>query len=281
MSKRLIVNADDLGLSPGVNRGISEAHTRGIVTSTTVMINLPDAPAGLEMVAEHAFDLGVGLHLNLTHGQPVSPPDTVRSLVDDAGRFYPIRQWPAVYAQFNAEEMARELRAQVYRFIELTGHPPDHLDSHHGVTSLHPFAMRAMLDLAAEYNIPIRNPGASLPPEQAMHAVQSFFPGAPESAARAVYERLLAVWAEGPQPRHPEHMCGEFYDDGATLGDLLVILTNLEPGATEIMCHPGYAGGLTEGYAAQREIELAALTHPSVREVVVSEQIKLISFAAL
>lgn len=281
MPKRLIVNADDLGLSPGVNRGVIEAHTRGIVTSTTVMINLPDAPAGLEGVKAQAAGLGVGLHLNLTYGRPVSPPNRVRSLVDEDGHFHPVGQWPVVFGQFDAEDMTRELCNQVHRFIALAGHPPDHLDSHHGVTSLHPVAMRALLDLAAEYGIPIRNPGVSLTPEEAAHAIHAYLPNAPASAVRAHYEQLMVVWREGPQPRHPDHIRSEFFGENATLGDLLVLLTNLDQGVTEIMCHPGYAEGLTEGYAAPREAELAALTHPSAKEVVVGEQIKLITFAAL
>lgn len=281
MPKRLIVNADDLGLSPGVNRGIVEAHTRGIVTSTTVMINLPDAPSGLEQVAASAPDLGVGLHFNLTHGRPVSPPDQVRSLLDDEGRFYDIRQWPAVYAQFDADELAAELCAQVHRFIQLTGHAPDHLDSHQGVTSIHPVGLRTMLELAAEYSIPVRDPGISLPPERAVETIHRFFPAAPVEAIRALYEQLVSIVAAAPPVRRPDRFCDAFHAEGATLGDLLVILTNLEPGVTEIMCHPGYAQGLTDGYTAPREVELAALTHGSTKEVVASEQIKLITFAAI
>jgi len=70
--KKLIVNADDFGRSPGINRGILDAHLNGIVTSTTVMINYPDAAPGLEQALLKAPDLGIGLHLNLTSGRPVS-----------------------------------------------------------------------------------------------------------------------------------------------------------------------------------------------------------------
>ena len=72
--KRLIVNADDFGRSPGINRGILEAHLRGIVTSTTVMVNCPAAALGLERALAEAPDLGIGLHITLTAGRPLSPP---------------------------------------------------------------------------------------------------------------------------------------------------------------------------------------------------------------
>ena len=77
--KRLIVNADDFGRAPGVNQGILDAHTHGIVTSTTVMINYPDAPAGIERAQADAPDLGLGLHLNLTSGPPISAPEDIAS----------------------------------------------------------------------------------------------------------------------------------------------------------------------------------------------------------
>ena len=86
MAAYLIVNADDFNLTEGVSRGILEAHRRGIVTSTTVMVNLP----GLEQsrsLARQAPRLGVGLHLNLTFGPPVLPAREVPSLVDDSSRF--------------------------------------------------------------------------------------------------------------------------------------------------------------------------------------------------
>src|SRR5262245_11890986 len=84
-ARTLIVNADDFGLTGAVSRGILEAARRGIVTSTTAIVNRPIAPA---LVAElDASGLGVGLHLNLTLGAPVSDPRRVASLVDGQGRF--------------------------------------------------------------------------------------------------------------------------------------------------------------------------------------------------
>ena len=84
-ARTLIVNADDFGLTRGVSRGILAAHQDGIVTSTTVIVNRPIDPALIEELL--ASGLGVGLHLNLTYGPPVSNPVRVPSLVNAQGMF--------------------------------------------------------------------------------------------------------------------------------------------------------------------------------------------------
>ena len=93
------MNADDLGMSDGVNRGIREAHETGIVTSTSLMVDRPAAKAGVELV--RGSRLSVGLHAVLDGVAP--------------------------------DEAARELERQRARFVELVGAPPTHVDSHHHV----------------------------------------------------------------------------------------------------------------------------------------------------
>ncbi|MBN1284785.1 MAG: ChbG/HpnK family deacetylase [Anaerolineae bacterium] len=285
MTKRLIVNADDLGRSAGVNRGIFEAHTNGIVTSTTVMINMPGAPAAIEYALAHAPSLGVGLHLNLTTGAPLCKRDHVASLVDAGGDFHHISRWAAVYDRFSAGDFERELRAQVERFVALAGRPPDHLDAHHHASYLHPAALRALLDLAAEYNIPTRKPVAAGDPAQAAQYINDVLRDFPPDRVCSLVARLSTVLeneASAALPPWPDYMHRGFYGQTATLGDLLVILTTLPDNAvTELMCHPGYADGLDSSYAAPRERELAALTDPAAAEVIESEGIELISFADL
>src|SRR5215212_9818878 len=82
--RRLIVNADDYGLSPGVNAGVLAAHRRGLVTSATLMANMPAVAAA---VAATPPTLALGLHLNLTTGEPCAGAERVPSLVDGSGRF--------------------------------------------------------------------------------------------------------------------------------------------------------------------------------------------------
>lgn len=282
--KQLIVNADDFGRSPGVNRGILEAHRDGIVTSTTVMINYPDAAPGLEQAQRDAPRLGIGLHLNLTAGTPVSRPEHIPSLVDADGYFYHISRWRDRFATFAAEDIQREIAAQVDRFVALTGHPPDHLDSHHHATYLHPVALRAMLEIAAGYRIPLRKGMPDISPEQAPAQLSRIVPGFDESFARRLLEQIETVLKDGPAPCWPEYFEMGFYDRTATLADLLILLTNLpDEGVTEIMCHPGYVDAAlgTSGYRNPREREIIYLTHPATRECVLAEGIQLIPFSAL
>src|SRR5215468_1191072 len=84
--RNLIVNADDLGWTAGVNRGIAEAHRNGIVTSTSLLANGCAFSDGVKAAAELP-GLGIGVHLNLTDGAPSAPPSQVPSLLDENGRF--------------------------------------------------------------------------------------------------------------------------------------------------------------------------------------------------
>ena len=86
--RRLIINADDFGLAPGVNAGVLEAVAAGVVTSLSVMVNTPAYAEGMRALAGLSRPPSVGLHLNLTAGSPVSPPAGVPSLVGAAGRFF-------------------------------------------------------------------------------------------------------------------------------------------------------------------------------------------------
>jgi predicted glycoside hydrolase/deacetylase ChbG (UPF0249 family) len=278
--KQLIVNADDLGLSPGVNRGILEAHRRGIITSTTVMVNQRAAPSGVDQALDDAPDLGLGLHLTLTEGRPVSPPDRVPSLVDGDGCFYSIREWADRLFSFRPDDIRREIEAQVDRFVGLAGRPPDHLDAHHHASYLHPAGLETMLTVARRYNIPMRSGGTHGPFEEALDTLKGWMPTLADSAARQVAEELAAVLAEKPAPFWPTRLEMGFHGERATLGDLLVFLTTLPDGITEIVCHPGYVDDQLAGsrYREPRESELACLTNTATLECVKAEGIQLIAF---
>jgi predicted glycoside hydrolase/deacetylase ChbG (UPF0249 family) len=129
--KFLIVNADDFGYSYGINRGIAEAHSRGVVTSTTLIVNAQATTDAVRLAAENP-GLSVGLHVNFTN---------------EADRL----------VEFNDPEVCRaELRRQFDRFMELLGRPPTHLDSHqhvHRGRTPRPIFQ----ELAAEHGLPLRD----------------------------------------------------------------------------------------------------------------------------
>src|SRR5262245_45515696 len=88
MVRKLILNADDYGKTAGVSAGLRESHMRGIVTSTTTMMNMPDAENALREARTQCPKLGLGVHLVLTTGLPLLPAASVPSLIDDQGRFF-------------------------------------------------------------------------------------------------------------------------------------------------------------------------------------------------
>ena len=249
--KRLIVNADDFGRTAGINRGVIESHERGIVTSTTLMVNYA-AAAEAAAFARQNPDLGVGLHVQLSGGPPALPPERIRTLVDFQGRLPPK---PDGLADANPAEVLAEARAQLGRFRELMGRDPTHMDSHHHSHRESSAVLDALCTLAWETGLPVRN------------------------SSPAVRERLAR---EGI--RTTDHFVEEFYDKGVTLEEMVRILGELEPGTTELMCHPAVVDEElrdTSGYAEPRTRELQVLTNREVRQVIQAAGIQLITVAGL
>jgi len=279
MARRLIVNADDLGYTPGVSAGIFRAHLEGIVTSTTAMVNMPDAADAIAQAITLAPRLGLGLHLTLTAGKPVSPLALVPDLVQQDGTFLARPELISTLPEIDRVQIEQELRAQVNRFIDLAGRPPDHLDSHHHSIFMSPSSAQITLSLARELQIPVRRP---LPthPEQALEGILRL--GMDEQSATAErVEPISAAFRDSGVPT-PDYFLTDFYGKTATLGDLLNLLLALPDGITELMCHPAEIDerlGDSSSYVAERAIELGALTHPSTRELIQSQGIELITFA--
>jgi predicted glycoside hydrolase/deacetylase ChbG (UPF0249 family) len=251
MNRYLIVNADDFGLTPGVSRGILEAHRRGIVSSTTMVANLPPQP---ELDAEAAGEarLGMGLHVNLTWGVPVAPAAAVPSLVAGDGRFP--RDLAVVEARAEPDEVRREVDAQIEAFTRRVGRLPTHLDSHHHVHRLARVA-DAVLSAALTARLPLRSQDAG------------FREGLRRQAART-----------------PDHFLGgDSAEPYWTLQRLLDALAALPVGSTELMCHPGYYDEALaySRYGRQRETELAALCDPEARATLARLDIRLGHFGTL
>jgi len=249
-ARRLIVNADDLGRTPGINRGVFEAHQRGIVTSATLMVNFPAASPAAALAAESPR-LGIGLHLALTGSVPTLPAAAVPSLVDPGGRL-PAK--PEGLAGADPREILAEARAQLRRCRALLGRLPTHLDSHHH-SHRWPAVLDAVVAIAHETGRPVR------------------------AASPEVRERLRR---EGIATT--DHFSEDFYGEGATLDGLVRILGGLPDGTTEIMCHPAVVDPELRsgsGYAEPRAVELAVLTDPRVRRIVELEGIRLIHFGEL
>ena len=280
MTRTLIVNADDLGMAEGVTRGILEAHRNGIVTSSSAMMNAPHAREGLETAVRDAPELGLGLHLTLTWGRPVLPPERVPSLVDAQGGFLSVPRGVALPGRWSRDDIAAELRAQRDRFLEIAGRPPDHVDAHHGISTYTAPVREVMLEIASEHGIAVRRSRAGwfAPMERLMPAAADL-----PDAWGPWLDRVPTPWRRGPMgertPLSTDGLDLRFFGERATVELLLRILDTLPGGVTELLCHPGHAAG-GDDYA-YREAELAALTDPRVAAKVRAERIVLATFADL
>ncbi|MCI0708717.1 MAG: ChbG/HpnK family deacetylase [Chloroflexi bacterium] len=279
----LIVNADDFGASPYTNRAIIHAHNAGIVTSSTAMMNLPDAAPGLEQALQAAPTLGLGVHINLTNGKPISPPDQVPSLVDENGYFYPIDMIAVPSLNFDGDELYQEIAAQIEHFVAVTGKNPTHLDAHYHVALFHPLAIEATLTLAAEYGVAIRESQLqNIDKPAALARLQQIMPQLPGSAVMILLDSIETVVARSPAAHMPAHFDTRFFNPNNTLGDLLNYITDVPNGGrpVELMCHPGLMDDPTTDNGVNKQRETDALTHPTTREVIERLDIELVNFGA-
>ena len=247
MTRRLIVNADDFGMTSGVSEGILAAHRHGIVTSTTVLVT---SRIDADLVARARDSaLGMGLHVNLTLGRPLTSGP---SLVDAGGRF--VRDARRAAARAKAREVDAEIAAQVERFLDLVKRSPTHLDTHHHV-GLWPPVRESVLAVARRLGVPVRSQDAT-------------------ARARARTAGL----------RTPDHFFGESGPDAYwTPARTAACLRALPPGVSEFMAHPGrFDDDLAASrYARQREVELIGLGTAGARAAVGALGIRLCHFGDL
>lgn len=276
MPRCLIVNADDFGLTAGVSRGILEAHRRGILTSTTFMVNFPWAPDMAPMLRE-APDLGVGVHLNITTGSPVLPPERVPSLTGPDGRFR--KSLAHLLFRVDRSELLAEWSAQAGRAIGLLaplGRRPTHLDTHKYL-QVYPGYAEVLLRVARTYKIPaVRclHPG---PEVRTAGLGPPWLPVKP--LVNYLSARQVRTLRQGGLRMPDSAMAGDF-----DLQALLAKIDRVGDGLTEIICHPGQVDDQLAALTSlrgQRQVELAALTAPEARAAVIGRGIQLVSFAHL
>lgn len=249
------MNADDLGYTAGVTSGIVKAHREGIVTAATLMTNAADSE-GAARAARAVPSLDVGVHLVVTYGRPLSPPERIPSLLATDGRFPRVSDLLRT-GRPRADEALVEFRAQYARAALLLGRAPSHLDTHHWVHDL-PALEDALVSLARETG----------------------------AAARSHDGRQRARFRDAGV-RTPDRFVREYQHAGAIhLDALLDLLERLaeEGGVAELMCHPGEPDdALLRGsrYARERGVELETLTDQRVRAAIGRLGIELVRYDAL
>jgi predicted glycoside hydrolase/deacetylase ChbG (UPF0249 family) len=302
--KRLIVNADDFGLTRGVNRAILECHQRGMVTSTTLMANsdeFEDAVDSAKRLAPEAnrvpnmrhswggtdSALGIGCHVVLADGGPVLPPSQVPSLlVPGTGLFYRSIQQLAKQAignRFRAEEVEAEAVAQ-FQKIQATGIRISHFDAHKHA-HIFPSILKPLLKAAAACGVPaLRNPFEpvfSMPIPSLLRIPVRY---AEVLALRTFRAKFYATVAESGL-RTTDGSLGLVATGTLTASNISALLDRLQDGIWELVCHPGYndsqLAAISTRLRASRETEMQALTADSTRRALERNGIELISFHEL
>ena len=287
--RRLIINADDFGLTSGVNRAILEAHGHGVVTSTTLMANAAAFPDAVRL-AQSAPRLGVGCHVVLVDGAPVLSAERVSSLLERAGedgaRFheglgnFALR---ALCGRLQPDQIEAEVSAQIQK-IQAAGLSVSHLDTHKH-THMFPQVLRPLLRAAKACGVmALRNPFELIQITQlasrpvlwkrwlevgALRSLAGKFRQAVAEAAMITPDGTLGVVATG------------------ALDPLLFhsMVEKLPEGTWEFVCHPGYNDAQLQGVRTRlkesRAQELRVLTSAATRELLARGGIELISYRDL
>ena len=274
----LVINADDLGFAPGVNRGIVEAHDAGTLSSASLMVNTPAFPEAVALASTRPR-LGVGLHLNLVSGRPLT--DAVSLTNARTGEFHSLAELArrAFAGRVRAEDVRRECDAQL-RALTAAGVVPTHLDSHRHAHAL-PGVLPAVAASAYEAGLRwVRRPLDRISmTEPVPSAKMLVLHAAWRRALLGVDHKYLPLLARAP------HFRGIALQGVADVESrLLALLDRLPSGITEIMLHPGYDDATLaaqDPYRHEREREVAALRAPALRARLERGDVKLVNFAEL
>jgi predicted glycoside hydrolase/deacetylase ChbG (UPF0249 family) len=272
---RLVVNADGMGADPAIARGVLRAHREGIVTSTSILGNCADLGPVTALLAD-APQLGVGVHLTLVEGAPVSSPAAVRSLVGPDGRF-PARPsdlflgWAK--GSLRADDVEREMDAQVSR-LRAVGLHLDHLDTRFHIGFL-PTVGRAVEAVARRHGIPGIRMAMEQPTLGWIVEAQRGLMAAALGGLAWLTRRQLGALRHGPQT-------WGFVESGQ-LDEvrILEIVGRLGPGRHELICHPAEGPTAAAAPWADPARELRALTSPIVRHALAARGIALCRWADL
>ena len=288
--RRLIVNADDFGFTSGVNRAIAEAHTKGVVTSSTLMATGKTFAEAVQL-ARTMPRLSVGCHVVLIDGEPASSGERLSTLIAQNGssqfrdnlKSFAVR---ALAGRVDAVEIETEAHAQIQK-LQSAGVAVSHFDTHKH-THLFPSILAPLLRAASACGIrALRNPfGPRLP----LRSTQLL--ARPSLWTRFAEMRILGRFAA--KFRATVNREGFITPDGTlgievtgTLDETLfrAISRSMPEGTWEFVCHPGYHDSDLDNartrLRASREIELRVLTLPDARELLGREGIELISYREL
>ena len=287
--RRLIVNADDFGLTQGVNRAIVEAHCHGIVTSATLMANGRAFEDAVER-ATSTSRLSIGCHVMLVDGSPVRggkpTPSTLSNGKFEDGRFYESLNGFAVLlvsGGIDADEIEAEATAQI-RKLQATGIVVSHLDTHKH-THIFPQVLRPLLRAARACGVPaMRNPFG--PVHLSLVAKRpSLWKQFGKVTLLSRLGKTFRRSVTGAGILTPDGTVGIVSTGAMDAGLFESIVNSLPEGTWELVCHPGYndaeLGTVRTRLRESRAVELQLLTSPEAGEILARNGVQLISYREL
>ena len=227
----IFINADDFGLSPGVNAGIVDCYQNGIVNSASLLTNTHYFDDAVALIKKHKLP-NIGLHFNLTEFLPLL--QTHKTIVNVEGFFY---RNISDRKKINLNEVAQELEAQYQKVIN-AGITITHFDSHHHV-HMSELLRVAFINIATKYKIPLR-----------------FC----ENRFRNPVKGVVHSWLYRKQPFYTKSFSSLFYGKQATVENIKLLTKNVAA-SLEIMCHPGYEDSANGEYNTERADEMKVLMH--------------------
>lgn len=285
--RRLIVNADDFGLTHGVNRAVVEAHCHGIVTSATLMANGRAFEDAIKC-ATSTSRLSVGCHIVLVDGSPVCGEKT-SSLSNGKfkdGRFYESLNGFAlrlVRGGIDGDEIEAEATAQI-RKLQASGLVVSHLDTHKH-THIFPQVLQPLLRAARACGV-----GAMRNPFGPVHISLV----AKRPSLWKQFGKVTVLSRLGMKFRRSVAGAGMLTPDGTVgivgtgamdAGVFESIVDSLPEGTWELVCHPGYndaeLGSIRTRLRESRAVELQLLSSPAAREILARSGIQLVSYREL
>jgi chitin disaccharide deacetylase len=282
--RRLIINADDFGLTRGVNRAIVEAHERGVVTSTTLMANALAFDQAAEL-AKSDSRWSVGCHLVLIDGEPLIDPGRIPCLVSmKNGQSF--RSSLAGFAarafigQMDSDQIEAEATAQI-RKLQTHGISVSHCDTHKH-THLFPVVLEGVLRAARTCGVrAIRNPFEVIAADFVRSQKRLWKRYAQIKTLRGLAGYFRKTVAKSGL-RTPDGTLGMVVTGQLDSALFHEIAEQMPEGTWEFVCHPGYVdddlGAIATRLRESREQELAVLTAPATREALVRHGIELISY---
>lgn len=273
---KVIINADDFGITAGVNKAILELANAGRVTSTSVMSNM----AGYEEIVQLKGKIGIGLHFNLTAGRPVTEPLKIPTLVNDNGEFFKLQKLlkNAKMGKVSREDVETEFKAQIKRLVDI-GITPDHVNSHESILK-YPFFVRDVKKITKQYGIEALRTFS----QRQFDYTRLLSPGKIMRSIYLSFQKVtLRLNGYHVVNRH-DSLLVMGLDYEMACDKLRNVFMDLSDGVLEFVVHPGYCNGNHQNlgrYVLEREAELKALLSDEFADILEHSGVRLIAFSGI